>query len=288
MWCSQAKTQERTDLLMTIGSDIKAKLKTNLVRIGYCFRPSFLIIGAQKAGTDALHVYLSKHPNIIPGKKKEIHFFDKDDSYNRGLAWYHNHFPLPHNVGRHAVTFEATPSYLYYPASTERIFSYDSRMKLITLLRDPVDRAFSAWNMFRQFCNTTTRYHHLAEYCGFDEVIRDEIDKTLSGDARLQPNYVRRGLYYEQLLRYFKYFERDQILIIDSRSLKNNTIHILSQVVKFLGLPEYSWHTVDLPLVHVRNYEESMSAKSRAILSEFYRSHNEKLYKLLGCDFGWQ
>lgn len=243
-------------------------------------RPAFLIIGTQKGGTDALYTYLSYHPNIILPIKKEIHFFSHDKCFNKGTVWYHSHFSRPHVLGQH-VTFEATPAYLYYPASAERIFSYDSQIMLIVLLRDPVERAFSAWNMYRNY----NPRHSLVESREFDEAVRDEID--LSDDSTLEPSYVRRGIYYEQSLRYFKYFKRDQIFIIDSNSLKTKTELILNEITQFLGLPHHNWHHVGLPLMHIGKYKNKMPAKTRAILREFYKPYNEKLYKLLRHDFSW-
>lgn len=282
-------------------------VKTSLVCIGYYSRPRFLIIGAQKCGTVALFRYLSKHPKIIPANKKEISFFDQDNLYSRGQAWYHNHFPLPHRFGRDCISFEATPEYLYYPLSAERIFSYDHHIKLIVLLRDPVERAFSAWNMFRnkfdgnpeRFLAKWRQYDEASRnemirmlsgesFPEFDEVVRDEIDKMISGDSKIEPSFVRRGIYYDQLLRHFKYFERSQILIIDSQLLKINKHRVLNEVIRFLDLPEYNWCQEELLPFHVGTYVKQMSCKTLAFLRKFYKPHNKKLYELLDRDFGWQ
>lgn len=263
--------------------------RTILVRCGYHSKPTFAVIGAQKGGTTALHRYLAEHPSIMSPTKKEIHFFDLDESFEKGEVWYHNYFPLPHTLGKHAITYDNTPSYLYYPKSAKRIFSYYPNMKLIVSLRDPVERAFSAWTMFHNFHKDTNHpYYHLAEFREFDKAVRDEIDKMLSGDPTLEPSYVRRGIYYEQLLRYFKYFKREQIFIIDSYSLKKNTSLILTEVIQFLGLPKFDCHQLKLPLLNIGNYEKQMPAETQAFLREFYKPYNEKLYELLGYDFDWQ
>ena len=122
----------------------------------------------------------------------------------------------------------------------------------------------------------------------FDEVVRDEIDRMGRGETGLEPSYVRRGLYNEQLLRYFNYFERNQILIIDSGLLRNKTATVLNEVTEFLGLQEYDWHQEKLPSQHVRKYASQMADATRAFLQDFYKRHNQKLYQLLGRDFGWQ
>jgi hypothetical protein len=285
---------------------IHTGLRTGLIHIGYYSRPRFLIIGTQKGGTDALYRYLAEHPNIMPATKKEIGYFDQDKLYSRGQNWYHSHFPLPNRLGYHSVTFEATPEYLYYPKAAQRIFSYKPNIKLIVLLREPVERAFSAWNMFRNLCHEhpeylralASEYDQVAQdvintmlcsnpFPEFDRAVRDEIDGILSGNSVLEPGYVRRGLYYEQLLRYFQYFDRKQIFIIDSRRLKSDIGSVLSEIIQFLSLPKYDWHQKSLSLFHVGRYEEQIAGKTHALLREFYKPYNEKLYELLGHDLGW-
>jgi hypothetical protein len=121
----------------------------------------------------------------------------------------------------------------------------------------------------------------------FDQAVLDEIDGTLSGSAALEPSFVRRGLYHEQLLRYLKCFSREQILVLDSARLKRELGNVLPEVARFLGLPEYGTLPADLPLFHVGQYEQQIAASTRGFLREFYRPHNDKLYELLGRDFGW-
>ncbi|MFL5494195.1 MAG: sulfotransferase domain-containing protein [Gemmatimonadales bacterium] len=281
-------------------------MRASLIRLGYCSRPKFLIIGTQKGGTVALRKYLARHPDIVPARKKEIGYFDQDILYRRGDSWYHGHFPLPHRLGRRGVTFEATPEYLYYPKAAQRIFSYDPDLKLIVLLREPIERAFSAWNMFR-----TLRYEHpdylraILPECDqmlreaivqmlssdpfpeFDEAVRDEINGMVANNSALEPSYVRRGIYHEQLLRYLRCFAREQILILESARLRRDLANVLPEVVQFLGLPEYTGYRVDQSLFHVGQYEHRMADETRAFLGEFYKPHNEKLWELLGRDFGW-
>jgi hypothetical protein len=294
------------ELLVRSKESIRLACKESLARIGLFSRPSFLIIGAQKGGTAALYRYLSVHPDIVTGQN-EIGFFHRDKAYHKGNAWYHSHFPLPRKFGQHIVTFESTPEYLYYPACTKRILSYDPQIKLIVLLRDPVERAFSAWVMFRDifFNHRGHLYARLRlandavrksmeemlstdTFPEFDETVRREIREVSPVTSAPEPSYVRRGLYAEQLQRYFEYFARDQILILDSRSLKHATVDTLHKVIRFLGLPEYDWGQEPLSLHHIGKYNGvQMSDQIRAFLHEFYRPHNQRLYELLGRDFGW-
>jgi hypothetical protein len=288
------------------GARIRAALKAGATRLGYYSRPTFLIIGTQKGGTVALRKYLARHPNVVPARKKEIGYFDQDTLHRRGEAWYHGHFPLPHRLGRHGVTFEATPEYLYYPEAAQRIFSYDPRVKLIVLLREPVERAFSAWNMFRTLRHEQPDYlRRLLPECdpmlqdslgrmlsresfpAFGEAVVEEVDGIRSGSAALEPGYVRRGVYHEQLRRFLKCFAREQLLILESARLKKDLIKVLGEVVQFLNLPAYQGPPADLPLFHSGRYEHHIAQETRAFLREFYRPHNDELYDLLGRDLGW-
>jgi hypothetical protein len=146
---------------------------------------------------------------------------------------------------------------------------------LVTVARD-ADKYVREWVCDILSC------HPFPEFC---EAVRDEINSILSGDSRLLPHFVRAGIYHEQLLRYYEYFDRDQVFIIDSLSLRSNTASVLSEVTQFLEIPEYGWSLINLPLYNVRE-SEPMPDETRGLLREFYKPWNEKLYELVGRDFG--
>ncbi|MFI5363033.1 MAG: sulfotransferase domain-containing protein [Elusimicrobiota bacterium] len=105
-------------------------------------RPSFIVIGAQKAGTTALFQNLSRHPRIAPPIEKEIDFFSCGGRFRRGIDFYHSHFPTREALGAEGVTYDVSPDYMVSPEAARRIFEYDPKMKLIAVLRDPVSRAY--------------------------------------------------------------------------------------------------------------------------------------------------
>jgi hypothetical protein len=282
-------------------------MRAGLIHIGYHSKPEFLVIGAQKSGTNAITYYLTAHPNVVRARKKEIHFFDSDLQYNKGIDWYHAHFPLPHKMKPNSKCFEASPGYLYYAKSAERIYSYNPQLRLIVLLRNPVERAYSQWNMYRVLLEERpnnlyllTRESDMAVRKWFDEIlskrmippfdqeVRKEIEQFIGNDSIPEPSYVRRGIYCEQLHRFLRYFKREQILIIESKHLKTDPGPVLSRIIQFLDLPEFQWQENRLGLRHVRQYKEPMPGNTRELLSEFYRPYNQKLYQLLGRDLGWQ
>lgn len=112
--------------------------------------PDLLIVGAQKAGTTALFNYLDARPGFVGAQRKELRFFNRDERYARGVEWYEQFF----DARRPGVKFEATPEYLYHPAVPERIHAHYPDVRIVMLLREPVARAYSAWNMYRHWADT--------------------------------------------------------------------------------------------------------------------------------------
>lgn len=284
-----------------------ALTKQAIVRCGYFSPPSFLIIGAAKCGTTALHAYLSLHPNIRPAWDKEVHFFDQDISYRRGYAWYHTRFPLPFRLARGAVTFCATPDYLFVPQCAERIYGYNPNLKLIAVLREPVERAYSFWNMLRNFyerhlgrpiLDQASRldppihqaYRELFaadRFPSFEEWVDRELETPPDAFVARQPNLVRYGLYDEQLRRFYRWFKRKQILILDHNQLRESTRKVLDQVTDFLGLARHDWDRRIEQKVFKQHYSAELNQATRVWLGAFFQPHNQALGKLVGHDFGW-
>jgi len=286
---------------------LKATARNLFVRAGYHTAPSFMILGAQKAGTTALMRYLGQHPSIASPVLKEAHFFDVDPLYyGRGLDWYHRNFVLPHDLPAGGITGEATPEYLYYPATAARLHGYNPALKLIALIREPVARAYSAWNMFRQHHGNGLEkllsdlrlyqpevrdglYRMLSKpvFPSFEEVVADEFELLERGGHELEPSFVRRGLYAQQLRRYLGLFARDQLLVIESRDLRSRLHETLDQVTAFLGVPAFDWSSVELGSIHERQYEAPIAEATANRLRDYYRPHNRELSELLGRDLSW-
>ncbi|TRZ40963.1 sulfotransferase [Robertkochia marina] len=242
--------------------------------------PDFIIIGAQKAGTTSLHSYLSEHPLVLPPKIKEIHYFDL--SYDRGTGWYRSLFPLKKELNGH-ITGEASPLYLYYPEVPSRIKELLPEVKLIVLLRDPAKRAIShVHHMIRRGLETRS----------LEEVFADGFDARLQYEQRLSDpwakktfNYLDRGLYADQLKRWFDCFDRDQFLILRSEDFYANTPETVSKTLEFLELPEYDG--INFEKAHNQHgYKKPDPALVKA-LQEWYSPNNRELEKLLGMDFKW-
>lgn len=223
-------------------------------------------------------------------KKKELDFFSHDENYAKGEIWYQSHFPLPFGRLKDAVFFESSPSYLYFPGTAERIHRYNPEMKMIVLLRDPVERAFSAWNMYRNF-SSHRELNYLGEKRSFEEAIDEEMRLISQGKdlpPQLRPNYLRRGFYALQLEPFFKLFPQEQIFISDNRTLGENRKELLNRVAGFLGLSSYNWDGQHEKTFHVGAYDKAvLSNETRQRLREFYRPHNEALFRQLDRVFEW-
>lgn len=271
-------------------------------------RPDFFILGGQKCGTTALAHFLSLHPDVFGVKDKEAHFFHRDAVHRRGQQWYARQFPGVAALRPGARLFDATPIYLYYPGTAERIRAYAPEARLLVMLRDPVPRAWSAYAMDRnqrenhrehtlrkilldanpEQRDPMVRLFYAETFPSFAEAVEAELALIQAGDSRdLEPSYVRRGLFAEQLERYFNVFPRDRFLIIEDRELRQDRAAVMRRVGEFLGLRARDWQASELTDRNVRRYQETPDPEVLARLYEFYRPHNERLSALLGRRFAW-
>ena len=199
-------------------------------RIRYKSRmvPQFIIIGTQKGGTSSLFYYLKTHPQIKRSIKKETHYFNK--FYENGQKWYLAHFPAK---SKSYITGEATPDYLFHPDTPGRIKNLNPDIKLIVLLRNPIERAYSAYQMNRRF---TIDPHET-----FEEAVNFELNHADNNTSEYTHDkhhffYLKRGKYSEQLSKWLVHFSKSQFLVINSHNLFNNTNETISKVHRFLEI----------------------------------------------------
>jgi len=277
--------------------------------------PDFLIIGAQKAGTTSLSRLVSAHPQVVPARVKEVHYFTHPNlAGGAGMMWYRSHFPsvpylryLSWRRGCRALTFEATVSYMFHPQVPGRVRAALPGARLIAILRNPVDRAYSQYNM-----NLGTRHESLT----FEDAIAAEGDRTSRememaasdprfcwGGSMIWHSYLSQGRYAEQLARWFGRFDRDRFLVLTTDELEADRQGVLDRVFGFLGLGPFDaggagaflgWNdfrprpsrATDPGRLNYGTYPE-MNPDTRRMLVDYFRPHNERLSQLLGRDFGW-
>jgi hypothetical protein len=255
--------------------------------------PDFLIIGAQKAGTTSLYSYLEQHPCVTSAFRKELNFFDI--GFQRGNLWYQGYFPtqlhqsqVRKQHGNRAVTGEACPTYLFHPLSAQRVAATVPQAKLIVLLRNPVTRAYSHYN------HTKVRGN---EPLSFEDAIAVERDRMAPELEKIKSqknyscfnfrihSYLSRGIYVEQLQEWFKFFPREQFLIIKSEDFTANPREIFQQVLKFLDLPP--WDLTDYKAYHSGAYSAKLNEQTKHQLIEYFAPYNQQLSELIGADFTW-
>jgi len=243
----------------------------------------FIIAGAQKAGTSALADFLETHPKIKMPHKDELHttvqparhFFDDEERFAKSEIDY---APLQRGCVRKRKSIllgSCTPIYIYWKSAMERIWNYNSKIKLLILLRNPAERAFSHWNMQRD--------RHL-ESLDFLDAVQEE--KNRARDAmpfQLRKfSYVDRGFYAAQIERVFRYFPREQVKVIKFEHFRREARKTLDAVCNFIGIE---------PLQNLNNVEtgstpylRKMTRSEREYLVELYKSDIDRLEKLLGWD----
>ncbi len=257
--------------------------------------PDFLIIGTAKSGTTTLHGWLSEHPFVVPAVKKEVHFFDYD--WQRGVDFYRTHFPtererdefsLAH--GRAFLTGETSPTYISHQWAPVRIAKVLPGAKLIVAFRNPIDRAYSQFQMARR--EDEEPFDSFADAVAAEparlaaELARSRRDARYVSWPLGNWSYLYRSSYAEQVERWFELFPREQFLFIDSHVLEARPQEALDETYAFLGLPAHA--NVDLENLHVAPRYDPIPADVRAQLADHFRPHNERLYELVGIDFGWE
>jgi hypothetical protein len=237
-------------------------------------RLDFIVAGAQKSGTTALHYFLKKHPQIVLPDRQEMHFFDDEEIFSRPIDYELLHRAFP-PITRSTIAGEVTPSYLYWKPAMERIRNYNPQIKLIILLRNPIDRAFAHWNMQR-FKNR--------ESLDFLDALKEEprrIAQPLSIESR-RFAYVDRGFYSEQLDRVFKFFPREQVKMIKFEDFRDRKQETLDEIFGFLGAKRL--RNLQDKERNVVPYERAMTAEERKYLLGVFSAEIAKLEQMLGWD----
>jgi len=239
--------------------------------------PDFILIGETKSGSTSLFNYLIQHPNIkdtfgngdkVDGSyaTKEIRYFDR--YYDRGLEWYKSCFP---ETKHGELTGEATPMYMYRSMVPFRIKKEVPNAKFLVILRNPVDRLYSNFqHYFKWVPNFSTQYP------SFEKYLQSCNDRDYF--------MIDKGLYYHALIKWFKFFPRDQFYIQTTENLHASPQAVFSELLQFLGLEDLELTSFK---VFRENKYEDMKLETRIMLEEFYRPYNKELNDFLKIDLNW-
>lgn len=253
--------------------------------------PGFLIVGAQRCGTTSMFKTLAQHPDVArPFLRKGVHYFDK--SYPRGQRWYRGHFPLAatsrlRRRGRLPITGESSPYYLFHPLAGARIAHDLPGVRLVVLLRDPVERAYSGHS------------HELArgyETLPFEAAVEAEPERLAGERERMlaEPGYdsphwqhhayVTRGQYVEQLEALAGHVGRDRLHVVDSGDFFADPEPVFDRVCDFLGLPRAAGIAYEQ---HNARSRAPMADALRARLTAHYAPYDERLARWWGTTPSW-
>jgi Sulfotransferase domain len=255
--------------------------------------PSLLIVGAQRCGTTSMYKDLTQHPAVLPAvMQKGIHYFDT--GYDHSTSWYIAHFPmrrtaarLQKTIGVAPITGESSPYYMFHPLGAGRIAADLPEARLLVLVRDPVERAYSGHTH-----ETARRY----ETESFERALELEPERTAGEEQRLiadpsyhsfahqHHSYLARGRYVEQLERLAAAVGRDRIHVVDSGRFFDEPAAVYDDIIEFLQLP--MWRRPEFKQ-HNSRPRTDMSPELRKKLAEYFRPYDEKLTDWLGRPPSW-
>jgi len=295
-----SETRFKKQLRDKVNSDLSIYPYAKSLYRAYCnfagpfhLLPDFIIFGVSRSGTTSLYQYLSQHPNIEPCVVKEPHFFDQ--YYHRGINWYKMNFPSKWQKfiftkikSKKFITGEASGAYLQNPHAPKRIHNLNPNMKLILLLRNPVDRAFSHYKR---------KWKNGSEKLSFEEVIDQEQSRIEGEQEKMEKNekyyshtyhrlsYITTGLYVIRLKRWLKYFSMKQILVLQNEEFLREPQKVYDKTLEFLDLPK--WKLPTFEKFSKQRLSMDMNPKTREKLLEYCRPFNKELYSLIGKKFDW-
>ena len=283
---------------MSLTKKLYQKLRYGLIKRHFYYLtssvrvlPNFFVIGPGRTGTTSLYHYLDQHPCITKSAYDELGYFD--DNFHLGFNWYRSLFPTKftqqkiESKYKKFLTYDVTPGYIRRPWAARRISSYFPNTKLISVLRNPVDKTYSHYNLGVNDGNVKRSFEEVIKYDLKQlENFSDSYSKTSDDYFKnvVENSFVAWGFYLEQLDIWFKLFPKKQILIIKSEDLANKTTEVIQDIFNFLELPEYK--IKDVSKHRVSDYSK-MNSSTRKTLVEFFKPYNKKLYEFLDRDFGW-
>ena len=263
--------------------------------------PDFLIIGALKSGTTSLYQYLNNHSGLVSSSIKETNFFSWE--FYKGIKYYLDFFPLKKDT-KNQLVFEACPHYLADPKSPDRIKMILPNVKIIAILRDPIERAISNYNYFAN----PTSFFGIQNPKKLDKRTVDEafLDDLQGKEIRIFRQYCRLSLYAKQLEPYYKHFGKKNVLVLDFDELKLDPRATLKKVSDFLNIDNIEFDSFEdsnenvpseisferknrkaFSAYNVQNYSLAIDKKVEQELIAFYTKDIEKLQRLTSTSFKW-
>ena len=252
----------------------------------YRMLPDFIVIGVKRCGTTSLYEQLPEHPDIMNSTQDNVGYFN--NNFQLGINYYRSFFPTSWKTKNGKIkTFEVTSSYIQKSKTAKNLFKTLPEIKLILMVRNPIDRAYSEFNL---------DVKEEEQEKTFEELINEEITRIEKEDESiLSKNYVdkfspkfrhylRKGMYYEQLQPWLELFKKNQILIISAEEFENETQEIYNKIFHYIGVSKYQIKNTQK--ARKGNYSK-MNDHTRELLSKYFKPHNEKFFELIGRRYDW-
>lgn len=266
----------------------------------------FFGIGAQKGGTTALYSYLAKHPELEATSVKELDYFYCDKRWARGKGRYLRELPLNKSKKDRLWTYDISPHYMFGgEIVAKRIKELYPEAKIIALLRNPVDRAYSAWNMYLSHqamdpdwyvamygkckgAKQVEALHRRSRTFGQDFLAdcNEELVQLEAG-RRVEMPIVEFGFYKAQLAGYYQHFSSQNILILESEKFLAHRALTLARIERFLNLSAHEWAHTNLAPIYEGAYRRHVPREAKSVLTALYASENKGLSELTGRTFSW-
>jgi len=267
-------------------------LKRNIFALTGSIRvlPDFLVIGAKRCGTTSLFYHLPEHPCISKSPHDNMGFFN--DNFHLGVNWYKSFFPTIFTRNKiksefgNFLAFDVTTTYMEEESTANNVYQTKPNMKIIVILRNPVDRAYSQYHL---------SLREKEEKRSFEDVIEENMNRLYKESHNLheikpkfsaeENNYLKKGLYAQQLRHWLKIFPRENILIIPTEEFESNQQVIYNKIFRFLDISQFEIKNTEK--MEKGNYTP-MKSETRSLLLDYFRSHNDELFKLIDKKFDWE
>lgn len=246
--------------------------------------PTFLLIGAQRCGTTSMYRNLAGHPQIREPLGKELQYFSIN--WNRSLSWYAGHFPTP---GAGEQTFEASPYYLFDPQVPERVAATIPDVRVIALLRNPVDRAYSHYLHSVRLGGETLSFEDAiaAEDERMDKTAAMGTDSPEWHRTRRLHSYIARGRYAGQIERWREHVDPRRMLLLKSEDFYSRPEAVFAEVTRFLDLPPFVPERFAARNRHPAWQPSAMEPVVRDRLTQHFAEEQARVVALTGWQTGW-
>ena len=251
--------------------------------------PDFLVIGAKRCGTTSLYQHLPEHPCISKSPYDNMGFFN--DNFHLGVNWYKSFFPTTFTRNKIKskfggfLAFDVTTKYMEEESTANNVYQTKPNMKIIIILRNPVDRAYSQYHL---------SVRQTAERRSFEDVVEENmnrLNKESHEHYEIKPrfsakedNYLKKGLYALQLRYWLKIFPRENILTVSTEEFESNQQIIYNKIFEFLNISKFE--VKNTKKMEKGNYPP-IKSETRNLLLDYFRPHNHELFELINMEFDW-